>query len=195
MKHKCYISFKYEDIMYKNTLQNILGNQIIDKSLNLRIDSDNEEYIMQIIREDFLSDSTVTIHLIGQFSAELDVSQDQTYIKRELQASLYNGFENTRNGILGLVLPEVYESIYQGEQICSNCSNNFNIVKIDDFTTIREFNSNYYLARKNCCWSNEDRYCILVKWDDFILNPQSYIQEAYNKRSSSIADQVKVYPK
>ena len=43
--------------------------------------------------------------------------------------------------------------------------------------------------------AEEDRYCILVKWDDFFNNPAEYIEKAYKKRSHSIADKVKVYPK
>ena len=33
--------------------------------------------------------------------------ENQAYIKRELQASLYNGENNTKNGILGIVLPNM----------------------------------------------------------------------------------------
>lgn len=43
---------------------------------------------MRKIREDYLSDSTVTIHLIGAESSENNIWQNQNYIKRELQASL-----------------------------------------------------------------------------------------------------------
>jgi len=64
MGHKCFISFKTEDKWYKETIQSWVDDNkvdMIDKSLNEPIDSDNEEYIMRKIREDYLSDSTVTI--------------------------------------------------------------------------------------------------------------------------------------
>lgn len=127
MGHKCFISFKTEDIAKKQELQS-LNIDMIDKSLNEPIDSEDEDYIMRKIREDHLSDSTVTIFLIGQKSAENSPGEDQTYIKRELQASLYNGSGNTRNGILGIVLPSMTESIYHGIAKCSTCGEDHNLV-------------------------------------------------------------------
>lgn len=47
MKHKCFISFKTEDISYKETIQNDLDVDMIDKSLNEPINSENEDYIMR----------------------------------------------------------------------------------------------------------------------------------------------------
>ena len=106
MKHKCYISFKTEDKSYKKTIQDNLDIDMIDKSLNEAINSDDDDYILRKIREDYLADSTVTIFLIGNHSAEALGEYEQRFIKRELQASLYNGAGNTRNGVLGVVLPD-----------------------------------------------------------------------------------------
>ena len=118
MMHKCFISFKTEDSLYKKKIQDELDVDMIDKSLNEAIDSEDEDYIMRKIREDYLSDSTVTIHLIGSYCAENNQLQNQTYIKRELQASLYNGKDNTKNGILGVVLPSMYDKIFKGQSHC-----------------------------------------------------------------------------
>lgn len=196
MGHKCFISFKTEDMEYKKTIQEDLKIDMIDKSLNEAIESDDEDYIMRKIREDYLSDSTVTICLIGSKSAENCLFEDQTYIKRELQASLYNGNNNTRNGILGVVLPEMTDKIYKGTYVCSSCGNTHNHVKIDNDTTIREFNYNYYIPKsEGCAWSEDERYCILVKWEDFKVNPEYYIDQAFEKRNSPISKKVKVRPK
>lgn len=168
---------------------------MIDKSLNEPIDSDDEDYIMRKIREDHLSDSTVTIYLIGTRSAENTLFEDQTYIKRELQASLYNGQDNTRNGILGVVLPDMIDKIYKGTYECSQCGNTHNYVNVDDDTTIREFNYNYYIPKdEGCAWKEEDRYCALVKWEDFKEDADKYINMAFDKRTSPIAEKVKVHP-
>ena len=70
MGHKCYISFKTEDSTYKFAIQNDSRIDMIDKSLNEPIDSFDDDYIMRKIREDYLSDSTVTIFLIGSHSSE-----------------------------------------------------------------------------------------------------------------------------
>ncbi|MES5403655.1 TIR domain-containing protein [Streptococcus infantarius] len=193
--HKCFISFKSDDMHYKKYIQNYLDIDMIDKSLNEPIQSVNEDYIMRKIREDYLQDSTVTIHLIGEYSAE-NSYLNQNYIKRELQASLSNTSAGTRNGILGVVLPEVYDKIYKGQQACSQCFKNHNIVVINENTTIREFSYNYYLPLDNGehVWSEDDRYCVLVKWEDFIVSPNKYIEQAFNKRASDIAKKIKVRP-
>lgn len=195
MGHKCYISFKMEDEEYKKEIQD-MDIDMIDKSLNESINSTDEDYIMQKIREDYLSDSTVTIFLIGNYSAENTPNQDQSYIKRELQASLYNGKNNTRSGILGIVLPSMTDTIYKGTYVCTTCNCSHNHVAINDSTTIKEFNQNYYIKPcPGCCWTEDDRYCVLVKWEDFKANPDTYIDLAYGKRSAAIADKVTVYPK
>lgn len=195
MGHKCFISFKTQDIHYKKYIQDELHINMIDKSLNAPINSDDKDYVMRKIREDYLADSTVTICLIGAKSAENTPKEDQTYIKRELQASLYNGQNNTRNGILGVVLPEMINCIYKGEYACSSCGGTHYSVNIDDNTTIREFSYNYYLPKAvdKCCWSEDDRYCVLARWDDFCLNPEKHIEKAFRKRNSPIAEKVKVY--
>ena len=199
MGHKCFISFKKEDEGYKKEIQRWNEDNkvdMIDKSLNEAIDSEDPDYVMRKIREDYLSDSTVTIFLIGTNSAEVLGAKEQQYIKRELQASLYNGEGNTRNGILGVVLPEMYSEIYKGPYTCSECHQQHTCVALNDSTVIKEFWCNYYLNNHGkCYYLEEDRYCVLVKWDEFAKDPNKYINMAYDKRSQNIANEVKVYPK
>ena len=199
MGHKCFISFKKEDEAYKKTIQSWVDKNkvdMIDKSLNTPIDSDDEDYIMRKIREDYLSDSTVTIFLIGTRSYENLGWEEQKYIKRELQASLYDGQGNSRSGILGVVLPNMYSEIYKGQNICSICHNSHNRVDINNKTVIKEFSRNYYLnCHEKCAYWEDDRYCVLVKWSDFAQNPNGYIEQAFNKRSQPIANEVIVRPK
>ena len=80
MGRKCFISFKTEDFWYKNYIQTVLDVDMIDKSLNIPINSTDEEYIMRKIREDYLSDSTVTIVLIGQKSSEYQGEYELRFI-------------------------------------------------------------------------------------------------------------------
>ena len=194
MSHKCFISFKTEDKEYKRYIQEDLKIDMIDKSLNTPINSTDEDYIMRKIREDYLSDSTVTIHLIGEYSAENLLYENQAYIKRELQASLYNGENNTKNGILGIVLPNMYDKIFKGSEVCTVCGKSHNIVCINDSTVVKEFSYNYYIPKDGCSWSEEDRFCVLVKWNDFVKNPELYINKAFDKRSSLISAKTKVRP-
>lgn len=194
MGHKCFISFKTEDFAYKTFIQTKLDIDMIDKSLNYQIDSDNEDYIMRRIRENHLADSTVTIHLIGAYSAESLGEYEQRFIKRELQASLYHAVGNTRNGILGVVLPEAEASIYRGLYMCPNCGRNHDYVAIGDSTVVREFSYNYYIPNGKCFHSEDDRYCVLTSWKNFCADPNKYIEAAFLKRTAPIADKVKVRP-
>ena len=198
MGHKCFISFKTEDTIYKEEIQSWVGENkidMIDKSLNDPIDSEDEDYIVRKIREDHISDSSVTIFLIGKHSAENLGWNQQKYIKRELRASLYNGEGNTRSGILGVVLPDMYSSIYQGGYHCSICGGEHFYLRLRDDTVIKEFSKNYFLNNHGKCYYNEDdRYCVLVKWDDFASNPNKYIEQAFFKRSHPIANEVIVRP-
>ena len=181
---------------FKKYIQENLAVDMIDKSLNEPIDSQNEDYIMRKIREDYLKDSTVTIHLIGSESSENNYWQNQNYIKRELQASLSDTSAGKRNGILGVVLPSMYDRIYRGEQACFTCFKNHDVANINEDTTVKEFSYNFYLPLDNDkhVWSEEDRYCILVKWDDFKKSPNRYIDQAFDKRSSDIVKKIKVRP-
>lgn len=194
MGHKCFISFKTEDKPYKKYIQENLDVDMIDKSLNIAIDSNDEDYIMRKIREEYLSDTTVTIHLIGLKSAEAYGWEEQKFIKRELQASLYHGEGNTQNGILGVVIPSAYDNVYRGSYSCQRCGGNHNYVNVRD-TTISEFSYNYYIPNGDkCSWSEDDRFCVLVKWDDFVKNPEIFINKAFDKRSHPIAEKTKVRP-
>jgi hypothetical protein len=194
MARKCFISFKTEDIAYKLAIQKHPGMDIVDKSLDAPINSVDEDYIMQKIRNDNLSDSTVTIHLIGAKSAENFGYSEQRFIKRELQASLYDGQNNTRNGILGVVLPSVYQNIYQPNSRCGICGDVISMLNLSDATAISEFHYNYHIPNGKCHWGEDERYCVMVKWDDFIKDPNGYIEQAFAKRTQQIAKKVKVRP-
>lgn len=199
MAHKCFISFKKEDQWYRNKIDDLFSaSDIINKGLDRVIDSYDGDYIMQTIRQDYLKDSTVTVFLIGIHSSENEgydyMGRRKNYfIERELQASLYNGRGNTRNGILGVVLPEMYDRIYKGTLPCLVCGKTHSTVDIDDSTVIREFSKNYYIEpHSGCSWTEDERYCVLVKWDDFVVNPELYVDMAFDKRSREIVNKVKI---
>ncbi len=199
MGHKCFISFKKEDEYYKNETISLLGaDNCIEKSLDYEIESDDGDYIMQVIRDNYLSDSTVTVFLIGSHSSENEGTDSEGraknyFIQRELQASLFNGKGNTRNGIVGVVLPEMYDTIFKGNYECQKCGSVHNWVAINDDTVIREFKVNYYCEpHDGCAWKDKDRYCILVKWSDFKASPSTYVDEAFDKRDSEAANKIKI---
>ncbi len=199
MAHKCFISYKKEDLYYKNKLiEKFNVSDVIDKTLDRVIDSDDGDYIMSVIRRDYLKDSTVTIFLIGEHSSENEgydyLGPKNYFIQKELQATLYNSKDNSRSGLIGVVLPSMYTKIYKGSYQCSQCNHIHNSVSINDNTVIREFSINYYMTpHSGCAWSPEERYAILVKWEDFYSNPEKYINAAFEKRSDPIANKIKIY--
>lgn len=194
MGHRIYISFKTKDKDYKKYIQDHLKIDMIDHSLDEAIDSEDLEYIMRVIRKEYLSDSTVTIFLIGERSNENLGEYEQRYIKRELQASLYHGQGNTQNGVLGIVLPSMYSKVYCGSGVCTTCGKTHSYININNSSTIKEFSYNYYIPNDKCSWSEDDQFCVLVKWDDFIQEPEKYIDKAFHKRSHPISKKTKVRP-
>lgn len=193
MGHKVYISFKKEDESYKKAIQNS-GLDFVDKSLDTPIGSRDEDYILQCIRDDYLSDSTVTILLIGEYGAEQRGWNEQRFVKRELQGSLYDGRDNTKNGILGVVLPSMVTNVYRGHDRCATCGNDHRIVAVNDSTTIKEFSYNYYIPNGHCAHREDERYCVLATWSDFAKDPERYIDQAFDKRVAPIAAKTRVRP-
>lgn len=194
MGHKTYISFKTENASYKDEIQSWKHLDYVDKSLNEPIDSNDPDYILQRIRTEYLSDSTVTIFLIGSYSAEQFGTTEQYYIKKELQASLYNASANTKNGILGVVLPDMESTVFGGKYDCGQCNGSHNLVQINNSTAVNEFSYNYYIPHGKCSWTEDERYCVLVGWDDFKAAPNDWIEKAFAKRSAPIASKTKVRP-
>jgi hypothetical protein len=192
--HRTYVSFKTEDMAYKDAILQMPSLDCIHRSLNEPIESYDEDYILQRIRDDYLSDSTVTIHLIGLWGAENRGWAEQRFIKRELQASLYDGRGNTKNGVLGIVLPTAYSNVYGGTQACWTCGGSHTVVRIDDSTTVTEFSYNYYIPHDRCSWAEEDRYCVLASWDEFSANPTQWVEQAFAKRTAPIAAKTRVRP-
>lgn len=71
MGHKCFICFKKEDEKYRDKIQNLLGKEhITGKSLDRWIDSEDINYVMQKIREEYMNNTSVTLFLIGEHSSE-----------------------------------------------------------------------------------------------------------------------------
>lgn len=198
----CFISYKTEDSGFKDALKKVLDSKDVQHYvIEERIDSRDSEYVIRYIREHGIQDSTVTLFLIGENSSELEGVDSEGYeknyyIQRELQASLYDGEYNRRSGILGIVLPSMENAIFGGSYFCDKCGGSHRTVRINDKTVIREFSKNYYMDshEKDCCWAEDERYCVLVRWSDFVDNPEEWIEKAYRKRNLMIAEEVVVRP-
>jgi len=87
-----------------------LGINMADDIIN----SNDPDYVMRRIREDFLSDSTVTVVLIGK------CTWARRYVDWEIQASLRHGDKTTPNGLLGIVLPSAGKTPTPPERLLKN---------------------------------------------------------------------------
>lgn len=109
-KHKIFISYHHaNDGRYKEALLNLndewRGQIFDDRSVDTGgIDESlDAESIRTTIRDDYLSDSTVTIVLIGI------ETKHRKHIDWELHSSMYDGEKNKKSGIILMVLPSVGE--------------------------------------------------------------------------------------
>ena len=70
-------------------------------------------------------------------------------------------------------------------------SGSHNHVAINDDTVIREFSANYYLKKDlNCCYSENGRFCVLVRYSEFMNNTDKYINETFDKLNMPICKEV-----
>ena len=102
-KHKVFISFHHEDQTYKNQFVQMMGKDLVDKSVeDGDIDDDRllTETIRQKIRDDFITEATVTVVLIGPCTWQ------RKHVDWEIGSSLRDTKKNSRCGLLGILLPD-----------------------------------------------------------------------------------------
>ena len=101
-RHKAFISFCHDDQEYKDLFVHMMGDDIVDKSVeDGDIDDDNIkiETIRQKIRDDFIADATVTVALIGPRTWQ------RKHVDWEIGSSLRDTKKNPRCGLVGILLP------------------------------------------------------------------------------------------
>jgi len=103
-KHKVFISYHHaNDEAYKITLLklNDAYDLFIDASVDTHdIDEDlDDQAIREIIRDEYLQDSTVTIVLVGT------ETKKRKHVDWEIYSSMYDGKVNKKSGILVINLP------------------------------------------------------------------------------------------
>ena len=101
-RHKVFVSFHHDDQKYKNAFVRMMGDDIVDKSVeDGDIDDDKlaTETVRQKIRDDFIADATVTVVLIGPCTWQ------RKHVDWEIGSSLRDTRKNPRCGLLGILLP------------------------------------------------------------------------------------------
>lgn len=209
MSHGCFISYKKEDINYVKLIsKRLTALNITHSYLDRTISSDNIDTVISVLRIQYMNNKPVTLFLIGKYSYE-DTKErwnkihnwryphpeynEQSFVIRELRATLSDYDGSPRHGIVGIVLPEIANEIFKGMYKCPHCGQDINYIALSDETVIREFHRNYYLipVSKECDhYVEEGRYCVLCSFEDFMDNPEEFINKAYDKSTSKLADYV-----
>lgn len=103
-RHKVFVSFHNDDMVYKNRFVRMLGDDIVDKSVNVDDIDDSTpikvDTIRRIIRDDYIADATVTVVLIGPCTWQ------RKHVDWEIGSSLRDTRNNSRCGLLGIFLPD-----------------------------------------------------------------------------------------
>ena len=106
VRRKCFISYHHADQAavsqfirdFDHTHDCFIARGLGTEMPGDVIQSTNTDYVMSKIRERFLSDSTVTIVLMG------GCTWSRRYVDWEIQSSLRRGQNVTPNGLLGIKL-------------------------------------------------------------------------------------------
>ena len=106
VKHRCFVSYHKENPTAVKNFVEEFSDVFTAKTVGVTdeddfIDSENTEYVMRRIREKYLSNTTVTIVLIGE------CTKARKYVDWEIASSLRNDPVNGRSGLLGINMKSV----------------------------------------------------------------------------------------
>ena len=106
VRHRCFVSYhKANTTAVKNFVEEF-SDVFTAKTVGVTddddfIDSDDRDYVMRRIREKYLSNTTVTIVLIGE------CTKARKYVDWEIASTLRNDPVNGRSGLLGINMKSV----------------------------------------------------------------------------------------
>jgi MTH538 TIR-like domain (DUF1863) len=118
-RRKCFVSYHVADIDEVSTFLETFGPEFIPRSVGVTeeddfIDSTDEDYIKRRIREMYLSDSTVTIVLMGK------CTWSRKFVDWEISSSLRDDTKNKRSGLLVITLPSMSNTSRLSDRIKDN---------------------------------------------------------------------------
>lgn len=95
-RHKVFISYYHADEYYRNRFEKLFGDLFINKSVHMGDISDDlsTNYIKRLIREKYISDSSVVLVLVGEKTF------CRKHVDWEISAGLYKNA-----GLIALALP------------------------------------------------------------------------------------------
>lgn len=108
IRHKCFLSYHKADSREVDAFidafdhwHNVFTYRAVREMDDNIVNSGNHDYVMRRIRELYLTDSTVTIVLLGR------CTWARRYIDWEIESSLRNDFNNKRSGLMAISLPSI----------------------------------------------------------------------------------------
>lgn len=118
-RHKCFVSYHVADLAEVENFVTDFGSEFIPRSVGVTEDDDfvessDTDYIKRRIREKYLSDSTVTIVLLGSGT------WGRKFVDWEISSSLRNDTVNRRSGILVLPLPSMNNTAHLPDRVKDN---------------------------------------------------------------------------
>lgn len=168
-RHKVFVSFHHaNDERYKahfidkfsNLFDGFISKAVSDGDIN---PNSSVEATRQKIRDEYISDATVTIVLIGQETWK------RKHVDWEISASIRDTKHNSRTGLIGILLPS-YDNVYSNEQ-CEN-----------------EGYYYPYTIPPRLYDNIECGFAKIYTWDDDPLTVQSWIHEAFLDKDCVIPD-------
>jgi hypothetical protein len=104
VRRKCFISYRATDVNYVTQFVESFADVFIPKVIGVSdddpfVDSTDTDYVMDKIREKYLTDSTVTIVLVGK------CTWSRKYVDWEVYSTLRDDTNNRRSGLLAIELP------------------------------------------------------------------------------------------
>lgn len=184
MAKKVFISFRFSDgadikerIVSKLTSLNI----IINKSESVNRSSMTEDTIKRYLYEK-LADSSITIVLLTPKAINYEkniISKLDDWLYDELRYSLEDRVNNITNGVIAVYTKEAKASLIveNGDSVSINDFNN--LVRKNMFNIKSQYKHNPNI---NLYDRDYDHYISLVSLEDFMSDPQKYIDIATKKR-------------
>ena len=155
-RHNVFLSYYHDqDQHYKDRFVRLMGDNIVDKSVDLGDIIDNNlptEAVLQRIREDHIAQVSVTVVLIGRCTWQ------RKYVDWEIGASLRDKPANPRCGLLGVLLPNHPD---YGIETC---------------------NRHRIPPRLADNWNENDTFASIYDWSDDPLEVRSWIHQAFLRR-------------
>lgn len=175
---------------YVDKLIGILGKENIYKGENDGEDMGSlSDSTISSKLGDKIFDSSVTIVLISKGMKELFTREIDQWIPWEISYSLREqrrrGRKSKTNGILAVVLPDENDSYdyyisYSESLGCDMLNTNF-LFKILSNNIFNKKHPTTYVKQGYTIYKKDDSYIQSVRWNEFIANPEAYIEVAFEK--------------